>query len=307
VQRLSRASVTKRFDAYRDVDWDHPDNRIVYDDPRWELNDSDTLGGTAWYRGLPQATRARLGLHIVVSQMKLGAAFENILSRGLLELAAELPNRSPEYRYAYHEVIEEGQHSLMFQEFVNRSGLDVRGLGPLDAWTSRRIPRLGRRFPELFFLFVLGGEAPIDHEQRAALRGHHSSELHPLFRRIMQIHVTEEARHLCFADAFLRERVPQLSGWRKRMLQLRAPLLFKAMSLQMLKPPGPIVREYGIPRAVLREAYRDNPHHRAKVIAGLASVRELCADIGVVTPQIQPLWMWLGLWPSIPQLEGASS
>src|SRR3989454_8600620 len=35
--------------------------------------------------------------------------------------------RSPEFRYVYHEVIEEAQHSLMFQEFVNRSGFDIPG------------------------------------------------------------------------------------------------------------------------------------------------------------------------------------
>ena len=34
--RLNRASVTRRFDAYRDVDWDAPEYRVDPDDPRWE-------------------------------------------------------------------------------------------------------------------------------------------------------------------------------------------------------------------------------------------------------------------------------
>ena len=81
---------------------------------------------------------------------------------------------------------------------------------------------LGARFPELFFVFVLGGEDPIDHAQRLALA--ERDDLHPLVRRMSQIHITEEARHLCFARSFLREHVPELTprkraaagAWRRR-------------------------------------------------------------------------------------------
>jgi hypothetical protein len=65
--------------------------------------------------------------------MKIGYEFESVLKRGLLEYAAKLPSGSPEFRYVYHEVIEEAQHSLMFHEFVNRTGFDIKGL----AWWQR--------------------------------------------------------------------------------------------------------------------------------------------------------------------------
>src|SRR5207253_5855782 len=115
------------------------------------------LGATDWYRSLPADVRARIGLHGIVAHMKAGLQFESILKRGLLEYAFTLPDRSPEYRYAYHEVIEEAQHSLMFQEFVNRSGLDVKGMPWRIELGARRVVHLGRRFPALFFMFVLGG------------------------------------------------------------------------------------------------------------------------------------------------------
>ena len=35
--RLSRQSVTKRYECYRDIDWDAPEMHIDADDPRWEL------------------------------------------------------------------------------------------------------------------------------------------------------------------------------------------------------------------------------------------------------------------------------
>jgi hypothetical protein len=115
VERLSRQSVTKHFDAYADVPWDDPEYRIDPDDPRFELGADDPLGGTAWYRAQEPGVRSRIGLHHFASLMKSGAQFENVLQRGLLEFALALPNGSPEFRYAYHEVIEEGHHSLMFQ------------------------------------------------------------------------------------------------------------------------------------------------------------------------------------------------
>ena len=296
VARLSHQSVAKHYDAYADIDWDGDAMRIEVDDPRWEKGADDPLGATDWYRSLPQPTRARLGLHWISAQMKLGADFEGVLCRGLLELITQLPSCAPELRYAYHEVIEECQHSLIFNEFVRRTGLQVRGLSGLEAIGSRQVVRFGRTFPELFLLFVIAGETPIDYVQRQELRKREA--LHPLLRRVMQIHVTEEARHLGFAKSAVREWVPRLGAWRLLQLRVRTPILLSVMTRQMVEPPGWLVREYGIPKSVLREAYRDNPAHQREIHAGLAPVRQLCADTGIVTPRWATLWRSLGVWPS---------
>jgi hypothetical protein len=293
--RLSRQSVVKHFDAYANVDWDAPALRIDPEDPRWELSHDDPLGGTAWYRAQPQATRARLGLHFYATLMKIGLEFESVLKRGLLDYASTLPNGSPEFRYVYHEVIEEAQHSLMFQEFVNRSGFDVPGLPPLLRFGSRRVIRFARTFPELFFVFVLGGEDPIDHVQRTALRS--GRPMHPLLRRIMQIHVTEEARHLCFAREYLKEHVGRLGWFRRRLLAVRAPFILAVMAQLMMRPSGHLVRAYGIPAAVIAEAYERNPRHRAETRSALRKVRALLAELGLVRPR---LWRRLGIWETAP-------
>src|SRR5690348_14458972 len=107
VARLSRQSVTKHFDAYGDIEWDRPEMQIDPTDPRFELAADDPLGATPWYRSLDPDTRARLGLHVIVTNMKVGRQFEGVLKRGLLEYAARLPDGDPEFRYALHEVIEE--------------------------------------------------------------------------------------------------------------------------------------------------------------------------------------------------------
>ncbi len=292
--RLSQQSVVKRFEAYVDVPWEDPAFALDPEDPRFELPEFEPLGSTSWYRALPAATRARLGAHLFASFMKIGVQFENVLQRGLLDYALSLPNGAPEFRYIYHEVIEEAQHSLMFQEFVNRSGLDEPGL-PWDMQLgARRIVRLARRFPELFFFFVLGGEDPIDFVQRTALRDRQMP--HPLVRRISQIHVTEEARHLSFARAHLQRNVPRLPGRKRLHLRIAVPLLLARMAGVMLQAPPSVVRTYAIPPAVLDEAYRRNPVQRQRAAQSVRKVRDLCVELGLAPPPFDRLWKRLGIW-----------
>src|SRR5687768_8532892 len=138
--RLNEQSVRKHFDAYEDVPWD--EYPIDQTDPRWELTVLDPLGRTDWYSGLPQETRALIGLHMVASKMQVGYFFEGVLKRGLLEHSTTLPAGSPELRYVYHEVIEEAQHSLMFQEFAGRAGFGTVPQIPRRARIgSRRVVR----------------------------------------------------------------------------------------------------------------------------------------------------------------------
>src|SRR5207253_2022804 len=221
LRRLSHQSVVKHFDAYADIDWDADEYRIDPEDPRWELGPGAVPGARAWYRARPQAARARLGLHLVATKMKIGTQFENVLQRGLLEFAWTLPNGAPEFRYVYHEVIEEGQHSLMFQEFVNRTGFDVPGLGFWDRLGSRRVVATARRFP---------------------------------------------------------------------------PLVLGQMAQAMLRPSADVVRTHGIPAGVIAEAYTRNPRHRENTLAALAKLRDLCRDVGIVTPWSVRLWRAAGIW-----------
>ncbi len=291
VARLSDQSVRKNFDAYLDVPWD--DHDIDPADPRFELRDTDPLGGTAWYRSLPQPERARLGLYGTVSKMKTGLQFENVLSRGILEYVDTLPNGAPEYRYAMHELIEEGQHQLMFQEFVNRSGIDVDGM-PLDAKIgSRFVVLLGRLFPELFFMFVLGGEDPIDHVQRESLK---RDDNHPLLETIMRIHVTEEARHLSFARHLLKERVGGLGRFGHAALSVGTPLILGQMGRMMLMPSKQLVREFDIPKSVLAEAYHDNPEFQTGAATALRKVRKLARELGITGPFAKRLWVKHKIW-----------
>ena len=293
--RLNDQSVRKHFDAYEDVPWD--EYPIDPTDHRWALDDLDPLGRTEWYRNLPLEEQSRLGLLTVATKMQVGYFFEGVLKRGLLEHAQQLPAGSPELRYVYHEVIEEAQHSLMFQEFCGRAGLATVPKLPRRARVgSKRVVKIARFFPELFFIFVLGGEDPIDHVQRESLRNRGEGGLHPLLERIMRIHVTEEARHLSFARHWLKRRVPELDPVRRVILGIGAPLILGEMGGLMMRPSNVVVREFQIPKSVLREAYDDNPEWREGAANAMRKVRVLCRELGLINPITRPLWKLKRIW-----------
>jgi len=294
VERLSRQSVEKHYDAYADIPWDDPAYAIDPDDPRFELAIDDPLGRTAWYRSQEAGVRSRIGLYRYVSAMKIGLQFENILKRGLLEHAFVLANNDPTFRYAYHEVIEEAHHGMMFQEFVNRSGFDVPGLPWAMRFGADRIVKLGKHFPQLFFIFVLGGEDPIDHVQRETLRS--GRDQHPLLEIIMRHHVTEEARHLSFARHYLKQEVPGLSWARTQVLSIATPLILGTMAQLMMQVPHDLIERFDIPDEVVREAYADNPDHRTETVVALRKIRRLARDLDIVTPVSKLLWKRLGIW-----------
>jgi hypothetical protein len=295
VSRLNKLSVERHFDAYADIDWDSPDFALDPADPRFELPAVDPLRHTDWYAAKAPEERAAIGCYRWAACMKTGWHFENLLQRGLLRQAFELGNGTPEFRYLHHEIIEESQHTLMFQEFVNRSGLPVRGM----PWGLRRLAEtfilpISRVFPTLFFLFVLGGEDPVDHLQRRVLSDSDRA-LHPLVERIMRIHTTEEARHLSFARHFMHRTVPELGFFRRLHLAIIAPIVLGIMARLMLQPSGDLVRHCGVPRDVVRAA-NSSRAGRQLLRDSVAKTRKLFRELGLITPLSKALWKAVGLW-----------
>ncbi len=293
IERLSKASVDKHWEAYADIPWEDPAFQVDKNDPRWILPPIDRLGATEWYKAQPEHVRAQIGLWRVATTMKIGLQFENLLKRGLLTYAYKLPNGSPEFRYVLHETTEECHHAMMFQEFVNRTDMPIKGMPKALDLIAQIAPHIPRLSTELFFVFVLGGEDPIDYFQRQTVKSDHA--LHPLQEKIMRIHIAEEARHISFARHYLKHRVPRINPVRRRVLGVASPLILGVMARIMLSPPGAMVRHFGIPKEVIREAY----HHEdwtGELKNCVAKVRELAAEIGLMNPASKQVWRAVGLW-----------
>ncbi|NUP61218.1 MAG: hypothetical protein HOW71_03470 [Nonomuraea sp.] len=125
---------------------------------------------------------------------------------------------------------------------------------------------------ELFFVFVLGGEDPIDHVLRKVLKD--GQVHHPPEETIMRIHIAEEGRHSSFARHHLRDRVPRMPRHRRMPLSVISPVVLGMMARIMLAPPGPMIRHF-----------RDS----------VGGTRELCAEIGLVNAVSRKVWQVMGI------------
>jgi hypothetical protein len=293
VERLVEVSEDHAHDAYSDVPWDEPGFELDPTDPRLRCFSFDPLAHTDWYRRLGPTEQARVGLRRTGVNMRTGWEFENLLQQGLLVRALRMDNADVAFRYVQHEVAEESHHSMMFHEFNRRYAPEVRGMPRgLKVAANGLVQLSARRFPEVFFMLVLGGEVPIDHVQRLVLK---EETVHPLLERIMRIHVEEEARHVAYANQELRRRVPRLPRWRRTVLALFTPVAMGIMTRMMVRPSPWQLRHDEVPHEDVRAAYR-LPESRQLLKDSAARIRSLCHELGLITPQSQRLWRHYGLW-----------
>lgn len=290
---LSEGSVRRNFQPYLDIDWDAPEFAVSSDDCRWVLPDSDPLGRHPWYLAQPLARRIEIGQWRQANVAKVGLQFESMLIRGLMNYSFWVPNGSPEYRYCLHESVEECNHTMMFQEMVNRIGVDVPGMPRLLRWLSPVIPLAAGPLPIPFFFGVLAGEEPIDHTQKDVLR--EGRDLHPIMARVMAIHVAEEARHISFAHEYLRKRLPGLRRGQRFWLSLHVPLIMRVLCQAIVVPPRAFFREFGIPPEVRRELFFRAPESRRMLRDMFADVRMLCHQTQLMNPAAKLMWRLCGI------------
>ncbi|MER7914491.1 diiron oxygenase [Streptomyces sp. NPDC096068] len=288
LRTLSEASVHIHFDAFTDIDWDNPDFAIDPEDPRWVLPEVDPLGGHPWYQAQPLEVRTKIGLWRYANIVKVGMQFENVLIRGVMDYLFSLPNQNPEFRYLTHEATEECHHTQMFQEFVNRAGADVPGGRRSFRVVSRFLPLAGSLIPESFFTGVLAGEEPIDHLQKAILRS--GEDVHPLMRRLMQIHVAEEARHISFAHEFLRVKVPGYGKFRRGALSVAFPVIMRVLGDVIVVPDRKTAEKIGVPHWVVKDIFWKSPDGERMLRDLFSDVRMLAEDIGLMNRTSRKVW-----------------
>ncbi|MFR9751539.1 AurF N-oxygenase family protein [Nocardia sp. 004] len=286
---LSEASVDKHFDPFTDIDWDNPDFAVDVGPERWILPVSVyALARHPWYRALSTEQKIEVGKYLQANSAKVSLQFESILISGMVVYNFGLPNGSPEFRYCSHEMIEEHNHILMFQEMVNRIGLDVPGLRPLFKALKYFAAFVAARFPNWFFMTVLAIEEPTDHAQKQILRS--GDEIHPIMRGILAIHVAEEARHISFAREFLKNHVPQAGPVRKFHLSLAMPILMRRYGRAILTPPRSFFREFDVPKRVRKELFYGSPEAKQAFSDNFGDVRALTEEIGLMNPVAKAFW-----------------
>ncbi|WP_067541287.1 AurF N-oxygenase family protein [Nocardia crassostreae] len=296
---LSEGSVNKHFDPYEDIDWENPDFDVDAKPERWILpRSADPLGRHPWYQALSDEQKIAIGKYRQANVAKAGLQFESILISGMVQHTFGLANGDPEFRYCTHEMAEELNHTLMFQEMVNRIGADVPGMGPL----VRQLRHLGVpvavMFPNLFFMAVLVGEEPIDHIQKQILRS--GEEVHPIMRGVMAIHVAEEARHISFAHEFLKQHVPEQAMPQRFVLSIAMPIVMWILGRAIATPPRSFFKKFDIPDTVRKELFYGSKEAKQVFSDYYIDVRALAHEIGLMNPIAKRVWKIL-------RIDGPSS
>ncbi|MCF8612181.1 diiron oxygenase [Gordonia sp. HY285] len=291
---LSSASVHRNFDPYIDIAWDAPEMAIVPDDPRWILSYTvDPIGRHPWYQSLPESEQIRLGMWRQANVAKVGLQFESILIRGLLQYSDRLPNGDKRFRYTTHEAKEECNHTLMFQELVNRIGMKTPGMRRWLRLLSPIVPLFSTITPTVFYFGVLAGEEPIDHIQKDFLRG--KDGLHPAMSAVMELHVAEEARHISFAHNHLRATIPNKGRLTKFALSIAMPIVMRVLCNAIVIPPTEFRKEFNVPREVMKDIFWESEQSKVFLAGVFGDVRMLAEQCGLMNPASRRVWRALGI------------
>lgn len=294
LRTLSEGSVHTHFDPYEDIAWDAPEMAIDPQDPRWVLSpEIDPLGSTSWYQQQPLERQIEIGRWRMANAIRVGGAFESILIRGLMQYAMKLPNGSPEFRYCMHEMTEECNHIQMFQELVNRIGVDVPGMRPWFRRLSPLVGVAGGYAHMILMIGILAGEEPIDHYQKSLLRA--GGDLPPAMLRAMEIHIAEEARHISFASEFLKVHVPELGSINRAACAIAFPVAMRWLGGEIMTSPRELKERFEIPDEVWGEAFWRSPRSRAIMVSYFADMRALATELGLMNRLTKRLWGWLGI------------
>ena len=245
---LSNLSMSRHFNATRDIDWEAPEMQIDPDHPGFDFShlEEDPLLETEWFKNLDEKTRCNLGLTFYCHHFRLAIDFEHGAQTGMLRLAEFADRQSDEYRYILHEMAEEAQHTLMFHLFITKAGLTPPGTPKLGLLMYRMVAKWARVFPEAFWMWAFGCEDTGDNYLGVNIKDR--NKIHPLAWRVIKIHMTEEARHITFAKIFVMRRIKNLGFMKKWHLMIFS--MFVAFDSDD-KPPG-LSSESKVPERLCR-------------------------------------------------------
>ena len=280
--QLIAASERITLDPFTEIDWDVPiDDSTYHLPPEWLPR-----YGTEVWAAMDEPTRIAYSRHECAALCGAGIWFENRLMQVVLRHLAGIPVTAPEHRYLLIEVADECRHSTMFGEYIRRAGTPAYS-PPADAPSLDTLGDVPAARP-LGYLLVLAVEEILDAANRATMK---DESLHVVSRQMAKLHVLEEARHVSFAKTYLGEVWPTLSSDDRAAVMVLAPHAVAQVAALMVDDA--VYDELGINDGAA--VARANPHHRARIIDGLAKVTAFLEDLGVIDAEHRPVWQDLGL------------
>ncbi|MFT3901425.1 MAG: diiron oxygenase [Gordonia sp. (in: high G+C Gram-positive bacteria)] len=285
--RLLKGSSARSYDPVVELDWDAPLEEGKYFLPPKVLS----LYGTPLWDQMSEEQRIELSRQEMANVLSVGIWFENLLNRALLiRLMREDPAAATSH-YELTEMGDECRHMTMFGKVIERSGARPYMMRRWERWAMLAMPAFMRG--TFMWVVTLVGEELFDALQREMRT---DPQLQPLVARLMQIHVTEESRHIGFARDGIMRRKPV----RGRFETLVAANLhglggpaFKRLftNPQMYKRAG-----IANPRQAAKIARR-NPNFHEVTVKSFEPLSAFLRQAGLMGPVGEYLWRKAGFLP----------
>ncbi len=148
------------------------------------------------------------------------------MERRSIHQSPAAPLTSDHVRYALVEIGDECRHSVMFSRMIEKLGCPAYGPGRVAHGLGRFLKTTARG-PEVFAAILIAEEI-LDTLQRELMI---DGRVQPLVRRVSQIHVIEEARHVPYAHEELERQVavasPAAMAW-ARWVTARSALVISS-------------------------------------------------------------------------------
>lgn len=282
-ERLLAGSVRRSYDSAVDIDWDAPLEPGKYFLPP----EISALYGTPIWQAMTPEQRIELSRHELANLLSVGHWFENILNQALLRMIFAADPTARHTHYALTEIGDECRHMLMFGRLIEKIGARPFRQHPAQLAVTRMLPSRLRGLH--LWVAALIGEEIFDTWQRRIMD---DPGMQPVVRRLMRIHVVEEARHIQWAREGVARRMRYASWWEKesigRMVGFGGPF----MDDQLVHP-----RVYARAGLDAQEAYRQaraNPHYRKIKQEGFDRLRRFFEEQGVFRGKARERWRQAG-------------
>ncbi|MBJ8338234.1 MULTISPECIES: AurF N-oxygenase family protein [Antrihabitans] len=277
--RLLKGSIKHSYAPAVDIDWDAPLHEGKYFLPPTVLS----LYRTPMWETMSEAQRIELSRQEAANILSVGIWFENILNQALLRSLLHNDPSSLHSRYMLTEMGDECRHMTMFGRAIEQMGAKPYQLHWYQSVVVNILPKFFRG--TMLWVAALIGEEIFDATQRRVLD---DPELQPMIKRLMQIHVTEESRHIRFAREGVRRRAAETHPierlWVGSINGVGGPLF------QRLFTNPVMYKRAGLDPVEARRQARSNPHFQDVQKRGFESLAAFLAENGLMLAPARALW-----------------
>lgn len=273
-ERLLRSAEIKSFDPLVDIDWDAPLDADKHGfSPEWS-----SLFGTDYWNELTPEQQVRLTRHEAASVMSMGIWFEMVLQQMMLRDQFLGRYHDAEFQWTLTEIADECRHSIMFARASER----ITGTSYYPPAHVQHLSRLLSHVAggEWAYGSILVAEEILDVLQRGVMA---DERVLPLVRKVNEIHVLEESRHMHFAREEMRASLANASAARRRASGNLIATVAYFIVRSLISPQA--YADAGLdPARAVREA-KANTHFHSMLRSSCTHLVDFLDECGLLTPR----------------------